>query len=166
MSAGSDSCGVWRLLVDEPADGVWNMAVDRAIQLERATGLVPATLRLYGWSRPTVTLGRFQDVAGLDEAACMRHGVDMIRRATGGRGVLHDDEVTYSVIAALDDGVPRGVAASYRYLGAGLVATYRNLGVEADLTARPRDDSRSSACYLHATGADLSVGVAKLSGSA
>jgi lipoate-protein ligase A len=142
------------------------MAVDRAIQLERAAGSVPPTLRLYGWERPTVTLGRFQGADGVDRAACLRHEVDVVRRATGGRGVLHDDEVTYSVIASLEDGIPRGVAASYRHLGDGLVEAYRRLGVEAELTSRPRERTGSSACYLHATGADLSVGVAKLSGSA
>ncbi|MDO9108517.1 MAG: biotin/lipoate A/B protein ligase family protein [Coriobacteriia bacterium] len=157
----------WRLIVDDtPASGALNMALDRAIQLSHLAHLAPPTLRLYCWGNPTVTLGRFQDLGSIDADACDRFGVDVVRRFTGGRGVLHDDELTYSVVAGVRDGLPRGVAASYRHLCAGLVETYRHLGVPAKLTSRPRGDATSAACYLHATHADLSVGAAKLSGSA
>ncbi len=157
---------VWRLLLDDAGDGAWNMAVDRVIQLEHATGHAPATVRLYRWTRPTVTLGRFQNRSDVDLAACEHYGVDVVRRFTGGRGVLHDDEVTYSIVAGVADGIPRGVAASYRHLATALLATYKALGVDAELTSRPRGRIGSSACYLHATHADLSAGSAKLSGSA
>ena len=157
----------WRLLIDDgPAQGAWNMALDRAVQLARHREQVPPTLRLYRWSRPTITLGRFQDVAGVDRDLCEHEGIDVVRRFTGGRGVLHDDELTYSVVASVADGIPRGTAASYRMLCSALAETYRLLGVEAALTARPRGDGSSAACYLHATPADLSLGLAKLSGSA
>jgi lipoyl(octanoyl) transferase len=157
----------WRLLIEnDPAEGAWNMAVDRAIQLARQAGEVPPTLRLYRWVRPTVTLGRFQDAAGIDRDLCAREGIDVVRRFTGGRGVLHDDELTYSIVAGVADGIPRGTAASYRLLCSALAETYRLLGVDAALTARPRGDGSSPACYLHATPADLSLGLAKLSGSA
>jgi lipoate-protein ligase A len=80
--------------------------------------------------------------------------------------VLHDDELTYSVVADLADGVPRGVVGSYQHLSAALAEAYRTLGVEAELTRRSRGPGGSAACYLHATQADLSLGAAKLSGSA
>lgn len=157
----------WRLVVDEsPAAGAWNMALDRAIQLSHVAQGLPPTLRLYSWQTPTVTLGHFQDISGVDMAACDRFGVDVVRRFTGGRGVLHDDELTYSIVAGVRDGLPRGVAASYRHLCAGLAETYRLLGVSAQLTSRPRGNASSPACYLHASHADLSVGAAKLAGSA
>lgn len=157
----------WRLVIDGgPADGAWNMALDRAVQLARQAGDVPPTLRLYRWVRPTVTLGRFQSAAGVDRELCKREGIDIVRRFTGGRGVLHDDELTYSIVAGVDDGVPSGTSASYRLLCSALAETYRLLGVDAALTARPRGDGSSAACYLHATPADLSLGLAKLSGSA
>lgn len=158
--------GVWRLIIDGPADGAYNMAVDRAMLEAHEAGSAPPTLRLYRWSSPTVSLGRFQPVDDLDRGACERYGVDLCRRPTGGRGVLHDDELTYSVVAGLGEGVPRGVSASYRHLCGALVAAYRSLGIAADLTARSRGERGAGACYLHATHADVSVGVAKLSGSA
>lgn len=156
---------VWRLLIDGPADGAWNMAVDRAVLAARATGMAPPTLRLYWWCVPTVSLGHFQSAADVDLEACRELGFDVVRRPTGGRGVLHDNELTYSMVAALDDGVPRGVAASYQWLSRPLVGAYRALGVDAALTPRSRGE-RSAACYLHSTHADLSLGAAKLSGSA
>lgn len=157
---------VWRLLDEGACDAAWNMAVDRAIQLGHAAGESLPTIRLYRWTRPTVTLGRFQDLSGVDLAACRDLGVDVVRRFTGGRGVLHDDELTYSLVMGERDGLPRGVAASYRVLSGVLARAYIELGVPAELTARPRGTRGSSACYLHATHADLSLGAAKLSGSA
>ncbi len=159
--------GNLRVIVeDSPADGAWNMGLDRALQLERAAGRSPATVRLYRWTPPTVSLGRFQTVEDVDVEACHVEGIDVVRRFTGGRGVLHDDELTYAVIASVEDGVPRGTTASYRYLCSALVEAYGCLGVDAGLTRRPRGERGSGACYLHATHADVSTGALKLSGSA
>jgi lipoate-protein ligase A len=154
------------MIDDGPAEGAWNMALDRAVQIARQAGEVPPTLRLYEWKRPTVSLGRFQDVNSVDVPYCVAHGIELVRRHTGGRGVLHDDEVTYSVVAGVADGIPRGTSASYALLCGGLAEAYSLLGVEAALTSRPRGSRDSAACYLHATRADLSLGVRKLSGSA
>ncbi|PKQ21320.1 MAG: lipoate--protein ligase family protein [Actinobacteria bacterium HGW-Actinobacteria-6] len=156
----------WRLIQDGPQDGAWNMAVDRAVLAARAAGEAPPTLRLYSWHVPTVTLGRFQSLDDVDMQYCSKHGFDVVRRPTGGRGVLHDDEVTYSVTASLEDGMPRGVSASYRLLCGALAEAYSLLGVPAVLTGRARGEKAAGACYLHATHADLSLGAAKLSGSA
>jgi len=156
----------WRLIIDGPIDGAWNMAVDWAVLHARQAGDAPPTLRLYRWKRPTVSLGRFQPASDVDVALCERRGVAVCRRPTGGRGVLHDDELTYAAIMGADDGLPRGVSASYRALSGALVAAYRHLGVPAELTSRPRGSPGAAACYLHATGADVSLGAAKLSGSA
>lgn len=142
------------------------MAIDRAILDAHEAGRVPPTVRLYRWSRPTVSLGRFQSADDVDMSVCAVEGIDVCRRPTGGRGVLHDDEITYSIVAGVGDGVPRGVSASYRMLCGALVEAYHELGVAADLTGRPRGERGAGACYLHATNADLSFGVAKLSGSA
>jgi lipoate-protein ligase A len=156
----------WRLLLDGAVDGAQNMARDRAVQLAVERGDQPPTLRLYRWERPTVTLGRFQPVDGVDLDAASELGVDVVRRYTGGRGVLHDEELTYAVVARSSDGIPRGVAASYRYFSAVLADAYRRLGIGACLVERDAPTSGSSACYLSATRADLSLGALKLSGSA
>lgn len=156
----------WRLIVHDRIDGALNMAIDRAMQIGREEGSAPPTLRLYRWTRPTVSLGRFQKTLDVDLEYCQSQGIDVVRRFTGGRGVLHDDELTYCVVASVDDGVPRGTADSYAHLCNALVHTYRSLGIEAVLTARDRGDSTSGACYLQTSRADLSYGAAKLAGSA
>jgi len=157
---------VWRLLEHGPVDGALNMAIDRAVQLARNEGSAPPTLRLYRWNRPSVTVGRFQDSASIDVDLCRASGVDVVRRSTGGRGVLHAEEVTYSVIAGVSDGIPRGVANSYLHLCRALVAAYHTLGVDACVTTRDRGAPGSAACYLQTTRADVSIGDRKLSGSA
>ena len=156
----------WRLIVDGVEPGARNMALDHALLTGRAEGTSPPTLRLYRWERPTLTLGRFQDSGAVDLAEAMRRGVDVVRRPTGGRAVLHDDEVTYSVVAAIGDGVPRGVVASYRHFAAALAAAFRGLGVEAAVADATRGERGSASCYLASTQADLVAGASKLSGSA
>lgn len=160
------SVAEWRLIVDVAREGAWNMALDRAMLESYEAGESGPTLRLYQWLRPTVSLGRFQQLDDVSRVACEAHGVDVCRRPTGGRGVLHDDELTYSIVSGVRDGLPRGTAASYRLLCSALVEAYRALGIEAALTPRPRGPGGAGACYLHATAADLSLGAAKLSGSA
>ena len=126
---------------------------------------MPPTLRLYRWARPTVTLGRFQDAAGVDRDLCADEGIDVVRRFTGGRGVLHDDELTYSIVAGLDDGIPRGTCGVVPHaVRRHLPRRTALLGVDAALTARPRGDGSSAACYLHATPADLSLGAGEALG--
>jgi lipoate-protein ligase A len=156
----------WRLIVDPALPGARNMAVDQAIQASREAGECPPTVRFYRWARPTVSLGRFQDVADVDLDACEEFGIDVVRRATGGGAVLHDSELTYSIVASVSDGVPRGVRASYSMFSEALLATYRLLGVDAEIVARTRGDDRTAACYLLHTPADLVVAGRKLSGSA
>lgn len=125
----------FRLLVDPPGEGAWNMAVDEAMAAAVGARRVPATLRLYGWVRPTVSLGYLQRAAaGIDVEACRRLGIPVVRRLTGGRAVLHAAELTYSVAVPLDG--PWGalsVAASFRALSAGLVEMLRRLGVAAEI---------------------------------
>ncbi len=156
----------WRLIVDDRLDGALNMALDRAALLAREEGVVAPTLRLYRWARPTATIGRFQSLDDLDVSYCVHSGIDIVRRPTGGRGVLHDDELTYSVIAGTTDGIPRGVAASYRLFSAALSQAYALLGVDAEMVSHGRSVGSVPACYLSPTKADLSLGAMKLSGSA
>src|SRR5215207_3150452 len=89
----------WRLLLSPPLGGPENMALDEAL-MARARRTGETVLRVYGWSRPTLSLGRNQRAAGLfDERALAERGVGVVRRPTGGRSLLHHREVTYSVTA-------------------------------------------------------------------
>jgi lipoate-protein ligase A len=130
----------WRLIIggenDDAAggaaDGATNMAVDQAILISVREGTSLPTLRFYGWSPPCLSLGRNQPLDNVDWEACRAGGVDVVRRPTGGRAILHVDELTYSI--ALLDTDPRaagGVLASYRRLSEGLLSGLDRLGVVA-----------------------------------
>lgn len=125
----------WRLILSPPLPGAWNMAIDEALQATVRTTGVPV-LRFYAWSPPAVSVGYFQDVKGeVDLAACAAAGVDVVRRTTGGRAVLHADEITYAVVLPLDyPDLPSGVVPSYRWLSSALVAGLQSIGIPADFT--------------------------------
>ena len=161
----------WRLIVEaEPRTGAWNMAVDEALLLEHAAGGTPPTLRLYRWDPPAVSLGYFQDPATeVDQAACRSLGITVVRRPTGGRAVLHDREVTYSVVVG-GRRLPGSVVETYRRLAEGLVLGLRALGAEAVLApekATPEGSGRAlGACFEVPSSYEIIVGGRKVVGSA
>jgi lipoate-protein ligase A len=110
-------------------DGAWNMAVDEML-LARARETGEGVLRVYGWSTPTLSLGRHQTARGrydLERAATL--GVAFVRRPTGGRAVLHHREVTYSITAPA--GPMGALGESYRWINRLLVEGLQRLGVDA-----------------------------------
>jgi lipoate-protein ligase A len=114
------------------------MATDEAIFRAVAANLVPPTLRLYAWAPPCLSLGRGQPADEVDQDACTRDGVHVVRRATGGRAILHTDELTYSVVAPPDE--PRlvgDIITSYRRLSHALLAALRLLNVDAESRSTP-----------------------------
>jgi len=91
--------GNWRLLKLQTADAFTNMAVDEAVMKARIENRVPNTLRLYQWEPSAVSIGRFQTLNNeIHVDNCKKHGVDIVRRITGGGAVYHDQnrELTYS----------------------------------------------------------------------
>jgi lipoate-protein ligase A len=91
--------GRWRLITSGYGDGPRNMAVDEAILEAVAAGESPPTLRFYAWQPPCVSLGYRQPANVVDVERCAAAGWDVVRRPTGGRAILHVDELTYSVVA-------------------------------------------------------------------
>jgi lipoate-protein ligase A len=159
----------WRLIVDGEADGATNMAADQAILDAVVEGASPPTLRFYAWAPPCLSLGRGQPLADADQEACRAAGVDIVRRPTGGRAILHTDELTYSV--ALRQSDPRaegGVIESYRRLSEGLLAGLRRLEVQAiqAVGRSPADDAPSAVCFETPSAYEITVQGRKLVGSA
>src|SRR2546430_14326658 len=94
-ATASDAGG--RLLLAPPADGAWNMAVDEVLLDGIAAGSAPPTLRFYTWTPACLSLGYFQPFSVANVEGCRGLGIDIVRRPTGGRAILHDRELTYSV---------------------------------------------------------------------
>jgi lipoate-protein ligase A len=162
----------WRLIVDGDLRGAHNMARDMAILEAVAAGESPPTLRLYGWDPPCLSLGRHQGNEAVDLGFCRAHGIDAVRRPTGGRALLHHHELTYSVVAPLGTGpMPRGLQDSYRTICGALLRAMQSLGVDADLTGGEVNlqlpGPRSSVpCFEAPAGGEVVVRGRKLIGSA
>jgi lipoyl(octanoyl) transferase len=145
------------------------MAIDEAISQAIAERLVPPTLRFYAWAPPCVSMGRNQRYDTVDAARCAELGYDLVRRPTGGRSILHTDELTYSVIAPPDHPLMAGlVLDSYLRLSAGLVAGLARLGIAAQPapgTNRAGPDV-SAACFEVPSAYEIVAGGRKVLGSA
>ena len=152
-------------MLDGQQSGATNMAVDHALatELEPDTGV----LRLYRWDRPTLSFGRNEPARGIyDPAVADAAGIGVVRRPTGGRAVLHDQELTYSVVVAV--GALGGLRETYRKINEALVDAMRALGVQASLAAgsgtMPTPDA--GPCFDMPAEGEVVAGGRKLVGSA
>lgn len=148
----------WRLLRLETRDAFTNMAIDEAILTARIQGRVPNTLRFFMWKPSAVSIGRFQDASTTVHLEnCRKHGVDVVRRISGGGAVYHDqrDEITYSVIVSEKDFGSVDVFQAYRMICGGLIEGAKILGVDVDFNP---GDSRKCP--------NITIGNRKISGSA
>lgn len=163
---------VWRLVNTGSLDGAMNMAIDEAILTAHNEGKVPPTIRFYAWNVPTLSIGYFQRVEReVDLDKVREHGVGFVRRATGGRAVLHDQELTYSIIVVEDyPGIPQSVTEAYRVFSLGLLEGFRALGLTAELAAPQKRNgaaqAESAACFDTPSSYELVVEGRKVAGSA
>ena len=164
----------WRLVENGPQDGRLNMAIDRAILNACDRGQAPATLRLYGWDRPTLTIGysqnQFKDVNSIQ---CERKNIPVVRRFTGGRALLHQYELTYSLIAPIPHPeFPDNLAGAFGAVSKAVICSLENAGVSKlaiagkDRRSREVGGKRSPACFSTANHWEVTVMGKKLAGSA
>lgn len=157
----------YRFLNTDRQNAALNMAIDEAVLLHHLRDEAPPTLRVFRWSSPSISLGRFQSVEReILRDVCDQQGIELVRRPTGGRAVYHRDEFTYSIIMSKRHGVPSGIVAAYAYLAQGLQAALELLGVRAELSDERVSKNPSAACFASSTQADLTSGGFKLIGSA
>ncbi len=164
----------WRLLLDPALPGSVNMARDEAMQQLHMHCATLPTLRLYAWRPACLSLGRFQRSTALQREACTAAGIEIVRRASGGRALLHDDELTYAVVARSDHALvgAESIAASYRVISLAFVEALHMLGVKASLAVGDKGQTiadrqrASSACFDSPTAYELIIDGRKLIGSA
>ena len=160
----------WRLIIEEsPRSGAANMAVDEAIAEAAAEGAVLPSLRFYRWHLPTVSLGRHQKAADVDETQLAARGYDLVRRTTGGRAILHTDELTYSVAGAITEPLMAGgVMDAYLRFSNGLLSGLEVLGLVAKKAGARTRASRdlSAVCFEVPSAYEITAGGLKLMGSA
>jgi len=160
----------WRLILSAPTDGAANMAIDEAILLAVAQRAAPPTLRFFAWQPPCLSLGFSQPHAEADPDRLRALGWGLVRRPTGGRAILHTDELTYSAIAPMTEPrVAGSVVESYRHLSQGLVRGLDLLGLcaRADKTyALPGRDAKGAVCFELPSNYEITIADKKLLGSA
>lgn len=158
----------WRLVNSGCHAGAMNMAVDEAIALAMAEGTVPPTVRFYGWTPACLSLGYAQRASEVEWDVCTAKGIDVVRRPTGGRAILHDREVTYSIIAAEDNPLVSGtILESYLKISQGLLKGLHNLGIPADIVShKDLDKLGTAACFDSPSFYEVVVQGKKVVGSA
>ncbi|MGJ7912103.1 lipoate--protein ligase family protein [Neobacillus sp. LXY-1] len=153
----------------------FNMAMDEALLDWHSEGKIPPVIRFYGWNPPTLSVGYFQKVEKeIDMEAVKAHQLGFVRRPTGGRGVLHEHELTYSVIVSEDHPeMPKTVTEAYRVISEGILKGFLHLGMDAYFavpkTAEERDalkNPRSAVCFDAPSWYELVVEGRKVAGSA
>jgi lipoate-protein ligase A len=161
---------IWRLLITPPSTGAWNMALDESILETMGSGKALPTLRLYAWEPACLSLGYAQNVTDVDLARLQAHGWEMVRRPTGGRAVLHTDELTYSVIAPLIEPRLAGtVLESYRRLAQALVQALNLLSLPVQVSensVKTHATIPNPICFEVPSTYEITVGGKKLVGSA
>ncbi len=165
----------WVFLDTGNQNAAYNMAVDEALLDWHSKGLIPPIVRFYGWEPAALSIGYFQKAEKeVDFDAVRNYGLGFVRRPTGGRGVLHEHELTYSVIVSEEHpDMPTGVTEAYRVISEGVLQGFRKLGLAAEF-AVPRTEEekaslknpRSSVCFDAPSWYELVVEGRKVAGSA
>lgn len=166
---------VWRFIDSGNCSPSFNMALDEALLDWHSEGKIPPVIRFYGWDPATLSIGYFQKVEKeIDLDAVKAHGLGFVRRPTGGRGVLHEHELTYSVIVSENHPeMPKTVTEAYRVISEGILKGFHQLGLEAYFAVPKTDEERSAlknprsaVCFDAPSWYELVVEGRKVAGSA
>ena len=162
------SLKVWRVVWTGAQSGAVNMAIDEAIAEAVAHRIVPPTLRFYQWESACLSLGSSQSAESIDHARLAQHGWEIVRRATGGRTVLHESELSYSLAIPNDDPcVAGGVLPSYQRIAEGFKCALLRLGLSADPPQKqPKLTPLTPACFETTSHYEITIKGRKLIGSA
>ena len=161
----------WRIIHSVPTNGAWNMALDEAILESVTENRSLPTLRLYAWQPPCLSLGQAQSFRDVVINSLADRGWDLVRRPTGGRAILHTDELTYSIAAHQDEPrVSGSILDSYRRLSGALLAALELLGLQARADGQyplPEGAQPNGAvCFEIPSNYEITVNGKKLIGSA
>ncbi|WLV25076.1 lipoate--protein ligase family protein [Aciduricibacillus chroicocephali] len=160
----------WKYLDSGILDAATNMAIDESLLNWHSEGFIPPVLRLYGWEKPSLSIGQFQKAEkSIDFDGIAKHGCEFVRRLTGGSAVLHDDELTYSIIVSEDHpNIPQSVQKAYYILSKGVLEGYHNLGINADYAIPEREAmlDKTAVCFEKTAVYEMIVDGKKISGNA
>ncbi|MBI9047518.1 MAG: lipoate--protein ligase family protein [Anaerolineaceae bacterium] len=162
---------IWRLIINKPKQASWNMAMDEMLLEEMQNENYYPVLRLFSWEPASLSLGYAQPISDIDFDALEKNGWGLVRRPTGGRGILHTDELTYSVIAPIKNKIVAGnIMESYRRLSQALLLALSYLGIRASadkIHDLPNNSKKNGAvCFEVPSNYEITYDGKKLIGSA
>jgi len=147
-------------------DPFLNMAIDEAISIFVRNGNSPPTLRFYGWLKPSVTIGEFQKANEINQDICNKLKIPVVRRPTGGKGILHYDDLTYS-FTAKKEGIFRGsLFQTYEKLSSIFSEAFNLSGIKTEIKKNRDSVNRSSLCFASSSFGEISFNGIKIMGSA
>ncbi|MDR7072704.1 lipoate--protein ligase family protein [Fictibacillus barbaricus] len=165
----------WYFIDSGNCEPAINMALDEALLTWHSEGKIPPVIRFYGWNPATLSIGYFQKVEKeINLDAVKKYDLGFVRRPTGGRGVLHDKELTYSVIVSEEhEAMPQSVTEAYRVISEGIKVGFQNLGLDAYFAVPKTEEEReglknprSAVCFDAPSWYELVVEGRKVAGSA
>ncbi len=158
-----------RIISQGPEHAFYNMALDEALSEAVRQKKSPPTLRLYQWRRPSISLGHFQKISEIDADYCSEHDYPVVRRLTGGRAILHDMELTYS-LSSLHHSHPfnGNLLDNYKTVSTALLSGLRKIGIHAEMSCvkKKNPGHRDPACFKAASYGEVTVQSRKIIGSA
>jgi len=160
----------WTFIIDEePHHGFENMAIDEALLDYHILNDTLPILRIYKWIRPTLSIGRNQNTSEINFEKCKEFEIDVVRRPTGGKAVLHDGEITYSFVASKKHGFSEKILESYMQISQALVSGLKDINKDLDLSLgkiKTKEYMKNSLCFASSTIADINYLGLKIVGSA
>src|SRR4051794_10367691 len=165
----------WRFIDTDNGSASFNMALDEALLEWHSQGKIPPVIRFYGWNPATLSIGYFQKAEKeINIEAVKEQGLGFVRRPTGGRAVLHEHELTYSVIVSEEHPkMPKTVTEAYRVISEGILKGFHNLGLDAYFSVPTTEEDReslkrpqSAVCFDASSWYELVVEGRKVAGSA
>lgn len=165
----------WYFLNSGKCSPSFNMALDEALLDWHSEGLIPPVIRFYEWEPATLSIGYFQQAKrDINLDALREQGIGFVRRPTGGRAVLHEHELTYSVIVTESyPNMPESVTEAYRVLSEGILEGFHNLGMDAYFSVPDTEEKKadlkqpkSAVCFDAPSWYELVVEGKKIAGSA
>ncbi|MBM4139987.1 MAG: lipoate--protein ligase family protein [Nitrospira sp.] len=159
---------VWRLIDTGSYSATYNMALDEAIATAVRKDNAPSTLRFYGWNKPSVSIGCFQKINDIDSDYCIDKRITVVRRPTGGRAILHDKELTYSISVKTTSGTfSKGLLDSYKKISKAFSLAFSRIGLTPELTLhRETRHVRSPLCFQSTSYGEITINKMKVIGSA
>jgi len=137
-----------------------NMAIDEVLLTSR----VPV-LRFYQWEPCAVSIGRYQELDDIDLEYCAENSIDVVRRITGGKAVLHEKELTYSFIIDKDE-MPQSIIESYKVISSAIIQGLRVLGLKPEMNRSKVENRDNPVCFQEPSFNELTINRKKFVGSA